>query len=343
MPLGVAPRRRRRGALRACGARLEKLTRLKVAEKERESLAGAKAEAEAYVVAEDSIRRRRNLLYQVMRREAQANVDLVTGRHAELSARLEEEAGKRAEIEKGLSGDVAAVAALGKAHAGAAAALEAAAKAATDAETRDAELREAGRCTKKALQKLTATVVKETAVIAEKEAFVAEQTGEKLPRLEKKVATMGAKAAEAEAALEVARAACEKETAAAQKVLDAKNGSRDITRNKTRAKANLAGVNTVKDLELSDVRGGIYKATAPGYNGDMDVEVMVKNGKLVELKVTRYQEKQFYSSLTDTRGQILAKQSVDIGVDATTMATQTAEAIQNAAIGAVAKGKRKRK
>ena len=66
----------------ACEARTEKLNRLKVTEKERESLSAARDEAEAFVGAEDALRRQRNLLYQVSRHEAASNVALVEGRHA---------------------------------------------------------------------------------------------------------------------------------------------------------------------------------------------------------------------------------------------------------------------
>ena len=78
----------------ACEARTEKLNRLKVTEKERESLSAARDEAEAFVAAEDALRRQRNLLYQVSRHEAASNVALVEGRHAELSQRLKEEGEK---------------------------------------------------------------------------------------------------------------------------------------------------------------------------------------------------------------------------------------------------------
>ena len=65
--------------------RTEKLNRLKVTEKERESLSAARDEAEAFVGAEDALRRQRNLLYQMSRHEAASNVALVEGRHAEAS------------------------------------------------------------------------------------------------------------------------------------------------------------------------------------------------------------------------------------------------------------------
>ena len=59
------------------------------------------------------------------------------------------------------------------------------------------------------------------------------------------------------------------------------------------------------------------------------IQYVVANGRIEAVKVTRHQEKQFYSALTDTPRQIIEKQGVQ-GVDATTGATITAEAIINA-------------
>ncbi|KAH8054719.1 hypothetical protein JL722_8666 [Aureococcus anophagefferens] len=208
------------GSKYQCEVRLEKLNRLRVAEKEREALSSAKAEAEAYVVAEDKIRRQRNTLYQVLRREAAANVALVGERHDELAGRLAEERAKRAAIETSLSGDKAEVAALTKARRRGKAA-EGRAKA-SDGARRDAELREAKKHQEAAARKLEHAAKKDAAVAEEKEGFVAEQERDELPRLNKKVATMSTKADEAEAALEAAREVCKAETTAAQKVLEAK-------------------------------------------------------------------------------------------------------------------------
>jgi uncharacterized protein with FMN-binding domain len=55
------------------------------------------------------------------------------------------------------------------------------------------------------------------------------------------------------------------------------------------------------------------------------------------VRVTSHREKQFYSSLTDTPQKILKKQSVK-GVDATSGATITSEAIINATAKAIAGG-----
>jgi uncharacterized protein with FMN-binding domain len=51
----------------------------------------------------------------------------------------------------------------------------------------------------------------------------------------------------------------------------------------------------------------------------------------------QHREKQYYSSLTDTPAKIIAKQGVK-GVDSTSSATITSEAIINATAKALAKG-----
>jgi structural maintenance of chromosome 4 len=79
--------------------RTEKLNRLKAAEKEKESLEGAKTEAEAFLQKERELRAQRNVLYQISISEAEANVGEVNSRHAELTERLTVERGRLTETE----------------------------------------------------------------------------------------------------------------------------------------------------------------------------------------------------------------------------------------------------
>ena len=67
------------------------------------------------------------------------------------------------------------------------------------------------------------------------------------------------------------------------------------------------------------------------------VEVTVAGGLIESVKVTQHREKQYYSSLTYTPRKILAKQGVS-GIDATSSATITSEAIINATAKALADG-----
>jgi uncharacterized protein with FMN-binding domain len=59
------------------------------------------------------------------------------------------------------------------------------------------------------------------------------------------------------------------------------------------------------------------------------------NKRIVAVRVVKHSEKQFYSSLIDTPQRIIAKQSVK-GVDTTSDATLTSEAIINATAKALA-------
>ena len=54
------------------------------------------------------------------------------------------------------------------------------------------------------------------------------------------------------------------------------------------------------------------------------------------MEVTKHEEKQYYTALTETPRKIIEKQGLK-GVDATTSATITAEAIINATAKALAK------
>jgi uncharacterized protein with FMN-binding domain len=99
-------------------------------------------------------------------------------------------------------------------------------------------------------------------------------------------------------------------------------------------------IEAIKLFELSDVKrvaDGTYPGSSLGYEGQIEVEVVVKDRLIEDVRVTKHKEKQFYSALTDVPAQIIRKQGVK-GVDATSRATITAEAIINATAKALAKG-----
>ncbi len=126
-----------------------------------------------------------------------------------------------------------------------------------------------------------------------------------------------------------------------QKVLEAKDGGRDIKRNQDRAKASLEATKLFDALDLKKTANGVYTADSLGYEAPIEVQVTVAQGKIAEVKVTKHKEKQYYSSLTDTPRRIIEKQSVK-GVDATTGATITSEAIINGTAKALAQGLKKK-
>jgi uncharacterized protein with FMN-binding domain len=101
------------------------------------------------------------------------------------------------------------------------------------------------------------------------------------------------------------------------------------TRTQERARASIAAIRIYDSLDLSTIPDGTYRASTRAYAGPIHVSVTIEDGKITDVKVTQHQEKQFYSSITDTPRQIVAKQGVQ-GVDAVTGATITSEAIVNA-------------
>ena len=105
------------------------------------------------------------------------------------------------------------------------------------------------------------------------------------------------------------------------------------------ARERIDGLNAEKALDLTKTRDGTYTASSLAYAGTLTGSVTVRDHRITSVKVTRHSEKQYYSSLTDTPNQILQKQSVR-GIDATTSATITSEAIIVAAAKALMEGAR---
>jgi len=112
-----------------------------------------------------------------------------------------------------------------------------------------------------------------------------------------------------------------------------------IRRNHNRARANIEGIRIFDNLDLSRVADGTYAAHSPAYAGELHVELVVHSGRIESVNVTEHKEKQFYSAMTDTPRQIVAKQGLK-GIDAVSGATITSEAIINATARALAKGSR---
>lgn len=110
-------------------------------------------------------------------------------------------------------------------------------------------------------------------------------------------------------------------------------------RTQDRARASRDAIRRFDLLDLAKIPDGKYRDESLGYEGQVKVEVRVKGGRIESADVTEHKEKQFYSALTDVPAQIVVKQGVK-GVDATSGATITAEAIINAAAKALAEATR---
>jgi uncharacterized protein with FMN-binding domain len=100
-------------------------------------------------------------------------------------------------------------------------------------------------------------------------------------------------------------------------------------RTRDRARQSIEAIELFELLDLTKVANGTYRAESLGYEGQIEVTVIVQGGRIEDVKVSKHKEKQFYSALTDVPRQIIDKQTVK-GVDATSRATITAAAIINA-------------
>ena len=87
---------------------------------------------------------------------------------------------------------------------------------------------------------------------------------------------------------------------------------------------------------LEPIPDGKYKADSFGYSGQVEVEVAVAGGWISDVRVSRHTEKQYYSSISETCANLIKKQGAK-GVDATSGATITSEAIINATVKALTK------
>ncbi len=104
-----------------------------------------------------------------------------------------------------------------------------------------------------------------------------------------------------------------------------------------RAKANLEAVKLFELATPANVPDGTYEAESLGYEAMVRTQVVVNSGQITSVKVTQHREKQYYSSISDTTAKIISKNGVK-GVDATSGATITSEAIINATAKALSAG-----
>lgn len=128
-----------------------------------------------------------------------------------------------------------------------------------------------------------------------------------------------------------------KAIAAYRKVLDVPaTGKRKqrIEKDHNRAQANIAAIQVTETLDLTRIPDGSYRASSLGYEAQVHVEVVIRDGAITSARVTEHREKQYYSSLFDTPNRIVKTQGVK-GIDTTSGATITSEAIINAATKAL--------
>ena len=106
-----------------------------------------------------------------------------------------------------------------------------------------------------------------------------------------------------------------------------------------RASGAIEAINLFEKADVSKVADGTYSDSSSAYNGKLDIEIRVGDGRIESLRVTNHKEKQYYAALTDTPNQIISKQSIR-GIDGTSGATITSQAIVHATAKALAQGTR---
>jgi len=123
-----------------------------------------------------------------------------------------------------------------------------------------------------------------------------------------------------------------------QTPVDPKRAGR-FNRLTNRARASIEAIKLFDTLNVAKVADGTHHSSSVGYEGPVHIDVAVKAGRIESVKVTQHKEKQYYSSMHDVPAQIIAKQGVK-GVEATSRATITGNAIINATAKALAEGSR---
>lgn len=108
-----------------------------------------------------------------------------------------------------------------------------------------------------------------------------------------------------------------------------KTSGRGTQKNRMRAQQNLDAIKLVQALRTGTLKDGTYTASSQGYRGPVEVAVMVKGGKIAEVKVVKHREDIFFTAPVDVPAFIVKKQSVE-NIDTISGATITSEAIINA-------------
>jgi uncharacterized protein with FMN-binding domain len=122
--------------------------------------------------------------------------------------------------------------------------------------------------------------------------------------------------------------------AAKAPLADAEN--RDAARAQAQAKEAVNAILLYEMLASKPFQDGVYQGVATAFNGPLQVEVKIADGRIESAQVEQHREKQFYRSLADAQQQIVERQSTR-GIDAVTGATITSQAVFNAAAEALGK------
>ncbi|MBI4663203.1 MAG: FMN-binding protein [Verrucomicrobia bacterium] len=110
-----------------------------------------------------------------------------------------------------------------------------------------------------------------------------------------------------------------------------------IKRDQDRARDTIEVIRLFDALDVRRIPDGTYAGKSLGYSGNVEVEALVKAGRIDNLKVTHHSDRQYYHAIEESIRRILEKQTVN-GVDAISGATVTSEAVIRASAKALAEG-----
>jgi len=303
--------------------RQEKLNRVKAVEKEKDSLEGAKFEAEALLAKEREIRRKKNILVQIQKNGIEKEMNVIVEKKEEYQKRLEEEEKKLeatnkrlAEIEKGHSTQTAEYE---KAHAE----LVKTKEEFSVFERKDIKLREDIKHEKANKKKLEAKVKKET----KKEENIIEKVKnaeESIPELEEAIAELGEKKEKEDAKLEKIFEETKVETENLRQKLEKKTQElAPVSQERAVFQATLDTAETeVKLLEDSTSRAKEQLAAAEQELASLDSDQEAKRTQLAsyEDELTKAKQRMIDGQDDDVRllekEKVLAKRNRDLMVQA---------------------------
>ena len=125
--------------------------------------------------------------------------------------------------------------------------------------------------------------------------------------------------------------------AAYEKALANAKSDRNAKRLTQRAQSSIEAIKLFDALDLTQIRDGTYTGETISFRGPLQVQVVVRGGRIESVKVTRHKDDIYYTSITDIPQRIVKAQGFK-GIDAITGATVTCSAIVNAAAKALYSG-----
>lgn len=102
-----------------------------------------------------------------------------------------------------------------------------------------------------------------------------------------------------------------------------------LKRYQDRAGADIQAIRAFQNADVKKIADGLYNGESIGYRGPVGVEVTVRKGRIERIEIVENQDDWPLNALVTVPAQIIEKQSVQ-GIDMTSGATFTSEAVLNA-------------